>query len=57
LACNFCSPVNYFTSPPFGHSTQALNNWLGSGGQNGGINPLVQIGGPRSVQLAVKLQF
>jgi len=30
---------------------------LGSGGQNGGLNPLYQIGGPRSVQLALKLQF
>jgi hypothetical protein len=45
------------TSPQFGHSTQTLNSWLGSGGQNGGLNPLYQIGGPRSVQLALKLQF
>jgi hypothetical protein len=27
------------------------------GGQNGGLNPLYQIGGPRSVQLALKLLF
>jgi len=54
---NFGSPVNYLTSPLFGHSTQTLNNWLGSGGQSGGLNPLYQIGGPRSVQLALKLQF
>jgi hypothetical protein len=33
-----------------------LNNYLGSGGQSGGLNPY-QIGGPRSVQLALKLQF
>jgi len=31
--------------------------WLGGGGQSGGLNPLYQIGGPRSVQLALKLQF
>jgi hypothetical protein len=29
----------------------------GSGGANGGFNPIYQIGGPRSVQLALKLQF
>ncbi len=26
-------------------------------GQSGGLNPLYQIGGPRSIQLALKLQF
>ena len=41
------------TSPPFGQSTQVLNNYLGSGG----LDPLYQIGGPRSIQLALKLQF
>jgi hypothetical protein len=30
-----------------------LGNYLGSGG----LNPLYQIGGPRSIQLALKLQF
>jgi uncharacterized membrane protein len=30
---------------------------LGVGRQNGGLNPLYQIGGPRSVQLALKLLF
>ena len=44
-------------SPLFGHSTQTLANSLGSGGANGGFNPLYQIGGPRSIQLALKLQF
>ena len=54
---NFGSPVNYLSSPQFGQSTQTLNTWLGGGGQSGGLNPLYQIGGPRSVQLALKLQF
>jgi hypothetical protein len=53
----FGAPINYMTSPQFGHSTQTLNSWLGAGGQSGGLNPLYQIGGPRSVQLALKLQF
>ena len=54
---NFGSPTNYLSSPLFGQATQTLNTWLGSGGQGGGLNPIYQIGGPRSVQLALKLQF
>jgi Carboxypeptidase regulatory-like domain/TonB dependent receptor len=54
---NFGNPINYLSSPQFGHATQMLNNYLGSGGQSGGLNPLYQIGGPRSTQLALKLQF
>jgi hypothetical protein len=30
---------------------------LGAGGQTGGLHPLYQLGGPRSAQLALKLQF
>jgi hypothetical protein len=54
---NFGSPVNYLSSPQFGQATQMLSNSLGAGGQTGGLSPLYQIGGPRSIQLAVKLQF
>ena len=54
---NFGNPINDLTSPLIGHSTQTLANSLGSGGANGGFNPLYQIGGPRSIQLALKLQF
>ena len=54
---NFGSPTNSLTSPLFGRSTQTLANALGQGGANGGFNPLYQIGGPRSIQLAAKLQF
>lgn len=54
---NFGSPINVLTSPLFGRSTQTLANSLGAGGANGGLNPLYQIGGPRSVQFALKLQF
>ena len=46
---NFGSPINYLNSPLFGQQT--LNNFLGSGGQRGGLNLLYQIGGQRSVQL------
>lgn len=54
---NFGSPNNTLASPLFGRSTQTLASSLGSGGANGGLNPLYQIGGPRSVQFALKLQF
>jgi hypothetical protein len=54
---NFGPPTNNLTSPLFGLSTQTLASSLGSGGANGGFNPLDQIGGPRSIQLALKLQF
>jgi hypothetical protein len=54
---NFGPPTSDLTSPLFGYSTQTLAPSLGSGGANGGLNPLYQIGGPRSIQLALKLQF
>jgi hypothetical protein len=40
------------TSSPVGQSTQALDNYLGSGG----LHPLYQIGSPRSIR-ALKLLF
>jgi hypothetical protein len=54
---NFGPPDNNITDALFGHSTATLASSLGSGGANGGLNPLYQIGGPRSIQLALKLQF
>ena len=54
---NFGPPDNTLTDALFGHSTQTLASSLGSGGANGGFSPLYQIGGPRSIQLALKLQF
>jgi hypothetical protein len=53
---NFGSPNNILSSPLFGLSTQMLANSL-AGGNNAGFNPLYQIGGPRSIQLALKLEF
>ena len=54
---NFGSPTNTLSSALFGKSTQTLASSLGSGGANGGFNPLYQIGGPRSIQMALGLQF
>jgi hypothetical protein len=41
----------------FGYSTQVLSNSLGTGGADGGFSSLYQIGAPRSLQFALKLQF
>jgi len=54
---NFGPPIGDLTNNLFGYSTQTLASSLGTGGPNGGFNPLYQIGGPRSIQLALKLQF
>ena len=50
-------PAGALLSPQFGHSTRMLGRSLGRGGVNGGLNSLYQIGGPRSVQLALRLVF
>lgn len=49
---NFGNPAGVLTSANFGRSTQIL-----SSGVTGGLNPQFQVGGPRSVQLALRLQF
>jgi hypothetical protein len=54
---NFAPPASILSLPTFGQSISMLGTSLGSGGVFGGQNPLHQIGGPRSVQLALKLQF
>jgi len=54
---NFGPPDYTLTHPLSGQSTRTLASSLGPGGANRGFNPLYQIGGPRSIQLALKLQF
>lgn len=54
---NFADPVNFLTSPLFGQSTEMLGRSLGSGVGIGGLNPLYQVGGPRSIQFATRLTF
>ena len=48
---NFGTVQTSLTSPTFGRATEMLNTRLG------GLNPLYQVGGPRSIQFALKLQF
>jgi hypothetical protein len=55
---NFGPPFGSFGAGGFGLATQMLNQSLSSSSQgSGGFNPLYQIGGPRSIQVAMKLSF
>jgi hypothetical protein len=55
---NFGAPVTDLSNNLFGQATSMLGRSLTAGtGGAGTLSPLYQIGGPRSVQLAMKLQF
>lgn len=56
---NFANPDPFlaFGDPNFGRSTSMLAGGLGGGSGQGGLSPLYQVGGPRSIQLALKLKF
>jgi len=52
---NFGDPTSGLTSALFGQSTQTLATSLSAG--SAGFNPLYQIGGPRSIQFGLRLQY
>ena len=52
---NFAPPRDVFGFPVFGLSTSMLNQALGADGA--GLNQRYQIGGPRSIQFALRIQF
>ena len=52
---NFGAPVSFISSPLFGRATSMLGRDLSGGA--GSLSPLYQIGGPRSIQIALKLQY
>ena len=59
---NFAPPIGDLqnpssTNPQFGLSTQTLGQFLGGSAGSGGFSSLYQVGGPRSIQLALKLFF
>jgi hypothetical protein len=55
---SFGPPTNTLTSGLFGQATRSLASSFGGGGiTGGGLSPLYQVGGPRSIQLALRLQF
>jgi hypothetical protein len=51
---NFALPENSLTSALFGRSTRTFATGLSGGA---GLNPLYQVGGPRSMQFALRLGF
>jgi len=54
----FGSPDSVLTSGTFGIPVSMANSGLGSqSGVGGGFSPLYSIGGPRNIQLALKLFF
>ena len=62
---NFANPSNIQApgvltlspGPGFGSATQTLANGLNPLGVLGGLSPLFQVGGPRTMQLALRLLF
>ena len=51
------SETNALTNPLFGRSTTTLAESFSAGAESGTFNSLYNIGGPRSIQLALKLIF
>jgi hypothetical protein len=55
---NFAPPTGDINNPEFGLSTMMLGQSLAGGNVgSGALSPLYQLGGPRSIQLALKLSF
>jgi hypothetical protein len=54
---NFGPPNGHFGGAGFGLASNMLGQSLAGGSLSGGLNPLYQIGGPRSAQFALKLFF
>ena len=54
---NFAGVNSNIISSTFGQALTMLGRSLGTGGTQGGLNPLFQIGGPRSIQFALKIIF
>jgi hypothetical protein len=54
---NLADPARYLANPLFGESPSMLNVMLGTGTPGSGLAPLLQVGGPRSVQISVRFGF
>ncbi|MCX6630837.1 MAG: carboxypeptidase regulatory-like domain-containing protein [Candidatus Solibacter sp.] len=54
---NFADPVKFLSSAVFGQSTSMLNLMLGTGSPGSGLSPILQTGGPRSLQGSIRFRF
>jgi hypothetical protein len=53
----FADSTRFLSSPLFGISSSPLNLMLGSGSPVSGQSPAFQMGGPRSIQMSLRLSF
>jgi hypothetical protein len=54
---SFADPARFLTSPLFGQSLSMLNLMLGNGSPGSGLTPMFQLGGARSLQIALRFRF
>jgi hypothetical protein len=54
---HLADPVRFLSSPLFGQPASLLNLVLGAGRPNAGLTPAFQSGGPRAVQLGLRLRW
>jgi hypothetical protein len=57
---NFANPVccsSLISAPALGQSQRMLASGLGSGSPADGLDPIFQVGGPRSIQLGLRVRF
>jgi hypothetical protein len=54
---NFADPIRFLASPLFGQSSSMLNLMLGAGSPGSGLAPVFQTGGPRSLQVTLRIRF
>jgi len=53
----FADPMPYLSNPMFGQSGSSLNLMMGSGSPTSGQSPAFQMGGPRSLQVSLRLSY
>ena len=53
----FGDPDRYLNSALFGESRSMLNLMLGTGRPSSGLTPAFQSGGPRQLQMSLRLRF
>ncbi len=54
---SFSNPIGYLGSALFGQPTSMQSLMLGSGNPTNGLTPIFQSGGPRTIELTLKIRF